>query len=136
MSHDLFKLFVLLFFRYSHHFLEFGKFIDEHRLNIFEKSTVALDSSLPSYGTILFNQNNYYEKINSEVTCNQLFLYKTPSLGDDACQGESVKTCDSDSVFCNQKSKEIQNTIKPISSILSVVTADKNKVAVEPTEKR
>jgi high-affinity K+ transport system ATPase subunit B len=99
-----------------------------------------MDNNLPSYGSIQFKQKNCQEKINSDVTCNQLFLYKTPSLTDDAYEGKSVKIYDKslidNSVSYNKRSKENQNTMKPFSSVLSTVGADKNGVAVEPIAKR
>jgi hypothetical protein len=99
-----------------------------------------MDNSLPSYGSIQFKQKNCHEKINSEVTCNQFFLYETPSLTDDAYERKSMKNCDKsiidNSVSCNKRSKENQNTIKPISSVLSTLGADKIGVAVEPIAKK
>jgi hypothetical protein len=105
-----------------------------------QKSTLPIDTSLSSYGNIQFKQKNYHEKIINDVTCNELFLYKTPSLTDDGYQGKSMKNYDKslidNSESCNKRNKEIQNTIKPISSVLSALEADKNRVAEEPTAKR
>jgi hypothetical protein len=105
-----------------------------------QKSALPIDTSLPSYRNIQFKQKNYHKEINNDVTCNELFLYKTPSLTDNANQGKSMKGCDKSlidsSESCSKWNKEIQNTIKPISSVLSAVEADKNGVAEEPTAKR
>jgi hypothetical protein len=95
---------------------------------------------LPSYGSIQLKEKNCHEKINSDVTCNQFFLYKTSSLADDAYQEKSMKNCDKSltdsSASCYKRSKENQDTIKPISSVLSTLGADKNGVAVEAIVKR
>jgi hypothetical protein len=104
------------------------------------KSSIHLDTSLPSYGSIHFKQKNCQEENNSDVTCNQFFLYKTPSLADDAYQGKSMTNCDKsltdNSVSCNKRNRENQHPIEPISSVLSTLGADKNGVAMEPIEKR
>jgi hypothetical protein len=132
----LFKIFP----RYAHYFQEFGNLIDENSRNMLQKSCIPMDNSLPSYGSIQLKQKNYHEKINSDVTCNQFFLYKTPSLTDDAYEGKSVNNYDKslidNSVSFNKRSKKNQNTIKPTSSVLSTLGADKNGVAVEPIAKR
>lgn len=105
-----------------------------------QKSCVLMDNSLQSYGSFQLKQNNYHEKINSDVTCNQFFLYETPSLTDDAYERKSMKNYDKsfidNSVSCNKRSKENQNTMKPISSVLSTLGPHKNEVAVEPVSKR
>jgi hypothetical protein len=102
-----------------------------------QKSTLPIRTSLPSYGNIQFKEKNYHEEISNDITHNELILYKTPSLTDDAFQGKSMKNCDKsctdNSESCNKQNKDIQNTIKPINSVLS---ADKNRVSEEPTAKR
>ncbi|PNF25505.1 hypothetical protein B7P43_G05201 [Cryptotermes secundus] len=125
---------------YSHYFQEFGNLIDENSKNMLQKSCVPMDNSLQSYGSFQFKQKNCHEKINSDVTCNQFFLYKTPSLTDDAHERKSMKNYDSsfidNSVSCNKRSKENQNTMNPISSVLSTLGPHKNGVAMEPISKR
>jgi hypothetical protein len=99
-----------------------------------------MDNSLPSYGSIQLKEKNCHEKMISDVTCNQFFLYKTSSLAVDAYQEKSMKNCDEsltdNSASCYKRSKENHNTVKPISCVLSTLGADKNGVAVEPIAKR
>jgi hypothetical protein len=133
---DLFSIFS----RYAHYFQEFGNLIDDNSRNMLQKSCVPMDNSLPSNGSFQLKQENCHNKINSDITCNQFFPYKTPSLTDDTCERKSMRNYDrsliDNNVSCNKRSKENQNTIKPTSSVLSTLEADKTGVAVESVARR